>query len=163
MGRKRRSFSAQFKAEAAALCKVGDRTIRQVAKDLDLTETALREWVRRADVDAGKGPPGALTTVEREELTQLRKQVKRLELEREILKKAAVRSSGHRNTRMVGVLDGSAWTSWPLGSAEAGTLVEMATGRVAQRHRPRPREARCVGLRRCRGRGRDYAAVEEAA
>jgi transposase-like protein len=89
MGRKRRSFSAQFKAEAAALCKVGDRTIRQVAKDLDLTETALREWVRRADVDAGKGPPGALTTVEREELTQLRKQVKRLEMEREILKKAA--------------------------------------------------------------------------
>ncbi len=89
MGRKRRSFNAQFKAEAVALCKVGDRTIRQVAKDLDLTETALRDWVKRADVDAGKGPPGALTTVEREELTQLRKQVKRLEMEREILKKAA--------------------------------------------------------------------------
>ena len=89
MGRKRRSFSAEFKAEAVRLCRVGDRSIKQVAKDLDLTETALREWVRRADVDAGKGPPGALTTVEREELTRLRKQVKRLEMEREILKKAA--------------------------------------------------------------------------
>jgi transposase-like protein len=89
MGRKRRSFSAEFKAEAVRLCKVGDRSIRQVSKDLDLTETALREWVRRADVDAGEGPPGALTTAEREELTRLRKQVKRLEVEREILKKAA--------------------------------------------------------------------------
>jgi transposase-like protein len=89
MARKRRSFSAEFKAEAVRLCKVGDRGIGQVARDLDLTEGALREWVKRADVDAGQGPPGALTTVEREELGRLRKQVKRLEMEREILKKAA--------------------------------------------------------------------------
>jgi len=45
--------------------------------------------VKRADADAGEGPPGALTTAEREELGRLRKQVKRLEMEREILKKAA--------------------------------------------------------------------------
>jgi transposase-like protein len=89
MARKRRSFTPEFKAEAVRLCKVGDRSITQVAKDLDLVETALREWVRRADVDAGKGPEGALTTAEREELGRLRKQVKRLEMEREILKKAA--------------------------------------------------------------------------
>jgi transposase len=89
MGRKRRSFNVEFKAEAVRLCKVGDRTIRQVAKDLDLTDTALREWVKRADIDAGNGPVGALTTAEREELARLRKQVKRLEMEREILKKAA--------------------------------------------------------------------------
>jgi len=87
--RARRSFTAEFKAEAVRLCKVGDRTIRKVAEDLDLTETALREWVRRADVDAGEGPPGALTTEERGELRELRKRVKRLEMEREILKKAA--------------------------------------------------------------------------
>jgi transposase-like protein len=89
MGRKRRSFTAEFKAEAVRLCKVGDRTIKLVAKDLDLTETALREWVKRADVDAGEAPPGPLVTAEREELARLRKQVKRLEMEREILKKAA--------------------------------------------------------------------------
>src|SRR5277367_6358911 len=89
MGRKRRSFNAEFKAEAVRLCKIGDRSIREVSKDLDLTETALREWVKRSDVDAGHGPPGALTTAEREELGRLRKQVKRLEMEREILKKAA--------------------------------------------------------------------------
>jgi transposase len=89
MGRKRRKFTPEFKAEAVRLCKVGDRPIKQVATDLDLTETALREWVKRADIDVGQGPPGALTTVEREELSRLRKQVKRLEMEREILKKAA--------------------------------------------------------------------------
>jgi transposase len=71
-----------------------------VAKDLDLTETALREWVRRAGVDAGEGPPGPLTTVEREELSHLRKQVKRLEMEREILKK---RPSSRRRAREVRV------------------------------------------------------------
>src|ERR1700756_2032675 len=89
MGRKRRSFTAEFKAEAVRLCKVGDRSIGRVAKDLDLTEGALREWVKRADIDSGQGPPGALTTAEREELTQLRRENKRLQMEREILKKAA--------------------------------------------------------------------------
>lgn len=87
--RKRRAFTAEFKAEAVRLCKVGDRSVRRVAEDLDLTETALREWVKRADIDAGNGPPGALTTAEREELTRLRRENKRLTMEREILKKAA--------------------------------------------------------------------------
>ncbi len=87
--RKRRAFTPEFKAEAVRLVKVGDRTIRQVAKDLDLTETALREWVKRAEVDAGQGTPGALTTGEREELMRLRRDNKRLQMEREILKKAA--------------------------------------------------------------------------
>jgi transposase-like protein len=87
--RKRREFTPEFKAEAVRLTQVGERSIARVAKDLDLTETALREWVRRAEADAGKGPPGALTTAEREELVRLRRDVKRLEMEREILKKAA--------------------------------------------------------------------------
>jgi transposase len=86
--RKRRAFTPEFKAEAVRLCKVGDRTVRQVSKDLDLTETALREWVQRADVDAGKGSPGAVTSDERSELLELRKRVKRLEMSRQILKKA---------------------------------------------------------------------------
>ena len=88
MARKRRHFTREFKAEAVRLCKVGDRSVGEVAKDLDLTETSLRAWVAQAEVDAGKGPPEALTTAEREELSRLRKQVKRLEMEREILKKS---------------------------------------------------------------------------
>jgi transposase len=87
--RKRRAFTAEFKADAVRLAKASDRSIGQVAKDLDLTETALREWVKRADVDAGKGPPDALTTAEREELVRLRRENKRLLMERDILKKAA--------------------------------------------------------------------------
>ena len=87
--RKRRKFTPEFKAEAVRLVRVGDRTVGQVAVDLDLTETALREWVNRADVDAGNGPPGALTTVEREELSRLRREVKRLQMERDTLRAAA--------------------------------------------------------------------------
>ena len=95
--RQRRSFSAEFKAEAVRLCRVGDRSVKQVAGDLDLTETALRDWVKRSDIDAGQGPPGALTTAEREELTRLRRENKRLQMEREILKKAAADSTARRN------------------------------------------------------------------
>ena len=87
--RARRAFSDEFKAEAVRLCKVGDRTVTQVATDLDLSETSLRGWVKRLDIDAGSGPPDALTSDERTELAQLRRENKRLLMEREILKKAA--------------------------------------------------------------------------
>ena len=88
--RKRRVFSEAFKAEAVQLCRVGDRSIAQVAQDLDLTETALRGWVKRAPPEAGVAGTSASTSKsEREELLELRKRVKRLEMEREILKKAA--------------------------------------------------------------------------
>jgi transposase len=89
MPRKRRSFTPEFKAEAVRLCQVGDRSVGQVAKQLDLTETALRDWIRRAEIDAGSGPPDVLTTAERDELKRLRQENKRLQMEREILKKAA--------------------------------------------------------------------------
>ena len=87
--RKRRQFTEEFKADAVKLVRDGGRSIGQVAKDLDLTETALRDWVRRAQIEAGEGPPGALTQAEREELVKLRRENKRLQMEREILKKAA--------------------------------------------------------------------------
>jgi transposase-like protein len=87
--RARRSFTEQFKSEVVALCRVGDRSIAEVANDLDLTETAVRSWIKQADVDCGKGSPDTLTTSEREELAKLRRENKRLLMEREILKKAA--------------------------------------------------------------------------
>jgi transposase len=87
--RKRRAFTPDFKAEAVRLAKAGGRSITQVAKDLDLTETALRTWIKHADLDTRTSPPNALTTAEREELERLRREVKRLQMEREILKKAA--------------------------------------------------------------------------
>jgi transposase-like protein len=75
----RSTFKPEIKAEAVRLCRIGDRSIAQVAKDLDLTETALRDWVHRADVDAGKGPSGALTSDERAELARLRREIKQLQ------------------------------------------------------------------------------------
>jgi transposase-like protein len=87
--RKRRQFTAAFKADAVRLCTRGGRSVGQVATDLDLTETALREWVKRAEADAGKGSPDVLASAEREELQQLRRDNKRLLMERDILKKAA--------------------------------------------------------------------------
>jgi len=67
--------------------------LAKVARDLDLTETPLRNWVKQADIDEGKGPEGALTTEELAELRQLRRRVKILEVERDFAKKAAASSS----------------------------------------------------------------------
>jgi transposase len=87
--RPRRSFTDEFKAGAVRLVLDEGRTIPQVARDLDLTDSALRNWVERARADRGKGKPGVLTTTEHEELSALRKRVRQLEMERDILKKAA--------------------------------------------------------------------------
>ena len=86
--RKRRAFSAEYKAEVVELIRKSGKSIGAVARELDLTETAVREWVRQAEVDAGRGLTGALTSAEKEELAQLRRRVRTLEMEREILKKA---------------------------------------------------------------------------
>jgi transposase len=120
--RPRRSFTDEFKADAVRLCKSGDRTIGQVAKDLDLTETALREWVHRAEAVASQTSVDALTGEERDELRELRKRVKRLEMEREILKKAAVRSIRRCNTllRPRGALHASSPSSSGVLVAAAG-------------------------------------------
>jgi transposase len=87
--RKRREFSDEFKAGAVRLVLDQGKSISQVARDLDLTLSALRNWVERARADRGNGKPGVLTTEEREELTRLRREVRTLRMERDILKKAA--------------------------------------------------------------------------
>jgi len=85
--RARRSFTPEFKAEIIELCQRGDRSIGQVARDFDLTETAVREWVRQAERDAGTGD-GGLTSAERQELSALRRENRRLREDVEILKRA---------------------------------------------------------------------------
>ena len=86
--RPRRRFDDDFKAQAVRLVLDEGKSIGAVAGDLDLTETALRDWVHRARANRTRGRTG-LTTAEREELTQLRKENRQLRLEREILKNAA--------------------------------------------------------------------------
>jgi len=85
--RPRRAFTPEFKAEIVEVCRRGDRSLRQVAKDFDLTETAVRDWVRQADVDAGVRHDGP-TSDERDELVALRRENRRLREDVEILKRA---------------------------------------------------------------------------
>jgi transposase len=87
--RARRKFTDEFKAKAVELVRSSGKSVSAIAQDLDLTQSALSAWVRQAEVDAGRGRPGALTSEEREELSRLRKEVRVLKEEREILKKAA--------------------------------------------------------------------------
>ncbi len=86
--RKRRSFSREYKAEVVELVRSSGKSIGAIARELDLGETALRAWVQQAEVDAGRGSAGTLTTAEREELVRLRRDVRTLRMEREILRKA---------------------------------------------------------------------------
>jgi transposase len=86
--RKRRAFTEEFKAQAVRVVRESGKSIGMVAQELDLTESALRAWVRQAAIDASRGSAGALTTEEREELSRLRREVRTLRMERDILKKA---------------------------------------------------------------------------
>jgi transposase len=86
--RRRSAFTAEFKAEIVELCQRGDRSVGQVARDFDLTETAVREWVRQAERNAGTRDDGGLTSDERRELAELRREKRRLKEDVEILKRA---------------------------------------------------------------------------
>ncbi len=85
--RVRRTFTDAFKAETVELVRSSGETIAQISRDLDLTETAVRRWVEQAAIDAGQRQ--GMTTAEREELARLRREVRVLQEEREILKKSA--------------------------------------------------------------------------
>ena len=88
-GKKRRRFTPEFQADAVKLVQQSKESMRQLARELGVGFGTLSRWVRRAETDAGQGPPGALTTTERDELQRLRRENERLRMEREILKKAA--------------------------------------------------------------------------
>jgi len=93
--RRRRAFTAEFKAETVRLVRTSGKSISAIARELDLAETALRRWVHDADVDAGRGSGGALTGKERAELAELRRENTRLRMERDILKKATAFFAKH--------------------------------------------------------------------
>ena len=88
MPRKRRAFSSEYKAEVVQLIEDSGKSVGQVSRELDLTETAVRKWVEQSKVDAGTGRPGALTSDERDELRRLRRENAQLKMGREILNKA---------------------------------------------------------------------------
>ena len=87
--RARRTFTKEFKAEAVALVESSDKTLTEVARDLDLTRSALHKWVKQAEGEAGKGAGEALSSDERQELARLRRENRTLRMERDFLKKTA--------------------------------------------------------------------------
>lgn len=80
-------YSEEFKRQAVKLLRTGDRAVPQLAKELGVSEGSLRNWSTQLDIDEGKAE--GLSSVEREELKRLRREVKVLSEDREILKKAA--------------------------------------------------------------------------
>ena len=89
MPRTHRPYPPEFRAEAVRLARSNGKTIPALAADLGVSSEALRHWPRQADADKGRGRSGELTTDERAELRRLRREVKTLQQEREILRKAA--------------------------------------------------------------------------
>ena len=88
--KKRRSFGEEFKLEAVKLVTEGGMSINRAALDLGIHATSLRLWVQQYNADHGKGPAGAMTSQEKEELRRLRRENRELRMEREVLKKATV-------------------------------------------------------------------------
>lgn len=83
----RKRYTAEFKAEAIRLVEKTGKSMAEVERDLGLPRSVISLWMRQARVDAGKGPPGVLTTEEKAEVARLRKENRELRLERELLKK----------------------------------------------------------------------------
>jgi transposase len=86
--RPKRVFTSEYRAEVVTLYRTSEKSVGQIAKDLDLTPSAVRRWVTQAEIDAGQR--GGLSSDERTELTHLRKEVRVLREERDILKRATV-------------------------------------------------------------------------
>ncbi len=86
--RRRRTFTPEYKAEVVALCRTSGQTVSEVARNLELTATAVRRWVMQAEIDDGQRD--GLTTLEQEELSRLRRENRVLREERDILKRATI-------------------------------------------------------------------------
>ena len=91
MGKKRRpSFTSEFKAEAVKLTLDSEKPNSQVARDIGVSESALRRWIGQSEIDAGKNPTGALTSAERQELTRLRQELRQVNMEHDFLNQLSV-------------------------------------------------------------------------
>jgi transposase len=82
-----KKFPAEFKRDVVAVARRGDLTIGEVAADFDVSVESVRRWMRQADID--DGVKDGLTTTEQQEIVRLRRENRKLEMENEILRRAA--------------------------------------------------------------------------
>jgi transposase len=82
-----KKFPAEFKRDVVTVARRGDLTIAEVAADFDVSVESVRRWMRQADID--DGVRDGFTTAEQSEVVQLRRDKRRLEMENEILRRAA--------------------------------------------------------------------------
>lgn len=85
---KRKTYSKEFKSEAVKLVRDSGKPVTQIARELGISGSALAGWAKQDDADNGRGRNGMLTTDEREEMRQLRKELRIARQERDILKKS---------------------------------------------------------------------------
>ena len=82
-----KAFPLEFRRDVVALARKGESSLRQIAKDFGISESCLHRWLQQADIDDGVKP--GLTTSESAELRELKKRNRTLEMENEILRRAA--------------------------------------------------------------------------
>lgn len=88
--RERRTFNDEYKQQILEQVRVGDKSVSQICRDLDLTESSVRKWIQADKTTNGIMTQNSLSETDQQELERLRVENKRLKTEREILKKAAV-------------------------------------------------------------------------
>jgi transposase len=118
MPRTNPAYPPEFKAEAVRLAQSGDKSIATIAHDLGVADQTLRSWVQQAEIDVGTRD--GLTTNERIELAQLRREVRVLKQERDILKSAMSQWNNHDN-------ENPGRDTHPNGCAEGRTLTGAAS------------------------------------
>lgn len=84
---KNNAYPREFRERAVELYRAGGVSMDVLAKQLGIASTTVANWIRQARIDDGEQP--GITTADRDELTQLRREIRRLEMENEILKRAA--------------------------------------------------------------------------
>ena len=89
MAKRTTKYGAEYKAEVVGLYRKSNKSLTTFSKDIGVSRNALKRWLKQADIDEGKGTDGALTTDERAEFIQLRRDFRQVKQERDFLKKVS--------------------------------------------------------------------------